>query len=79
VLDPFAGVGSAVLAALKHNRRGMACEKEHSYCEKTKKRIGELYAGTLRYRQLGKPIFKPTGREKVSQIPIEWLKSKERS
>ncbi len=79
VLDPFAGVGSAVLAALKHDRRGMACEKEHRYCEETKKRIGQLYAGTLRYRKLGKPVFQPTGREKVSQIPIEWLEPKERS
>jgi adenine-specific DNA-methyltransferase len=79
VLDPFAGVGSAVIAALMHKRRGMACEKEHRYCEETKKRIGQLYDGTLRYRPLGKPIYKPTGREKVSQIPLEWLDEKEKS
>lgn len=79
VLDPFAGVGSAVLAALKQGRRGMACEKEHRYCQETIKRVGQLYAGTLRYRKLGKPVFQPTGREKVSQIPIEWIEEKERS
>lgn len=77
VLDPFAGVGSAVLAALKNKRRGMACEKEHRYCEETKKRVGQLYDGTLRYRKLGKPVFQPTGREKVSQIPLEWRNQKE--
>lgn len=77
VLDPFAGVGSAVLAALKNKRRGMACEKEHRYCEETKKRVGQLYDGTLRYRKLGKPVFQPTGREKVSQIPLEWRNHKE--
>ena len=79
VLDPFAGVGSAVLAALKQGRRGMACDKERRYCQETKERIGQLYAGTLPYRLLGKPVHQPTGREKVSQIPMEWLETKERS
>jgi len=77
VLDPFAGVGSAIIAALKQKRRGMACEKEHKYCEEIKKRINEFFAGKLRYRQLGKPVYQPTGREKVSQIPIEWREPKE--
>ena len=79
VLDPFAGVGSAILAALMNNRRGMACEKEYRYCEETKKRISQLYDGTLRYRPLGKPVYQPTGREKVSQIPLEWREPKEQS
>ena len=78
VLDPFAGVGSAVIAGLKHKRRAMSCEKEHRYCEEVKKRIGQLYDGTLRYRSLGRPVFQPTGREKVSQIPLEWRDKKEK-
>jgi adenine-specific DNA-methyltransferase len=57
----------------------MACDKEHRYCEETKKRLAQLFAGTLRHRPLGKPVHQPTGREKVSQIPIEWLDQKERS
>ena len=77
VLDPFAGVGSAIIAAIKQKRRGMACEKEHKYCQEINKRISEFYAGKLRYRQLGKPVYQPTGREKVSQIPIEWREPKE--
>ena len=72
VLDPFSGVGSALLAALKNKRRAMGCEKEEEYVEIAKRRIADLYSGTLRYRQLGKPIHQPTGREKVAQIPIEW-------
>ncbi|MCX6564224.1 MAG: site-specific DNA-methyltransferase [Candidatus Aminicenantes bacterium] len=78
VLDPFAGVGSAVLAALMRNRRGMACEKEHRYCKEIKRRINQLFSGTLRYRPLGKAIHKPTGREKVAQVPLEWLEPKSR-
>lgn len=72
VLDPFSGVGSALLAALKNKRRAFGCEKEEEYISIAKQRIADLYSGALRYRQLGKPVHQPTGREKVAQIPMEW-------
>ena len=72
VLDPFSGVGSALLAALKNKRRAFGCEKEEEYIEIAKQRINDLYSGALPYRQLGKPVHQPTGREKVAQIPLEW-------
>lgn len=62
VLDPFSGVGSALLAALKNNRRAIGCEKEACYLEIAKQRIADLGAGTLGYRPLGKPVLEPTGR-----------------
>lgn len=74
VLDPFSGVGSAILAALRHNRKGMGCEKEETYIEVAKQRIVDFRNGTLPYRPLGKPVHQPTGREKVSQVPKEWLR-----
>ena len=73
VLDPFSGVASTLLAALMHGRRGMGCEKEAEYVQIGRERIQNLYAGTLRYRPLGKPVFQPTGKEKVAQVPQEWL------
>jgi DNA modification methylase len=73
VMDPFSGVGSALLAAMRHNRRGLGCEKEAKYVQVAKDRIADFYAGSLRYRPLGKPVYQPTGREKVSQMPEEWL------
>lgn len=76
VLDPFAGVGSALIGALIHNRRAMGCEKEPAYIETAKKRIQDYYAGILRIRPLGRPVHKPTGREKVCQIPKEWDREK---
>jgi len=76
VLDPFSGVASALLAALMNGRRGMGCEKEAEYIQIGQERIQDLYAGRLRYRPLGKPVFQPTGREKVAQVPIEWLAGK---
>lgn len=73
VLDPFSGVGSALLAALRHNRKGIGCEREESYIEVAKQRVADFRNGTLPYRPLGKPVHQPTGREKVSQVPKEWL------
>lgn len=72
VFDPFSGVGSSLLGALRNNRKAIGCEKENEYVEIAKQRISDLYSGTLRYRQLGKPVYQPTGREKVAQVPIEW-------
>jgi adenine-specific DNA-methyltransferase len=73
VLDPFSGVGSALLAALKNKRRAFGCEKEDEYVRIARGRIADLASGKLRYRQLGKPVHQPTGREKVAQVPLEWL------
>lgn len=73
VLDPFSGVGSSMLAAVKHNRRAMGCEREQAYIEEAKHRMELLLSGQLPYRPLGKPVYQPTGKEKVSQIPREWL------
>jgi adenine-specific DNA-methyltransferase len=73
ILDPFSGVGSALLAALRHGRKGMGCEKDATYIEAARQRIADFRNGTLPYRPLGKPVHQPTGREKVSQVPKEWL------
>lgn len=72
VLDPFAGVGTAVLAAAMSNRRGVGAEWTPEYAQLSRERFDAFSNGTLKYRMLGKEIHKPTGREKVSQVPSEW-------
>lgn len=72
VLDPYSGVGSSMLAALKNGRKAIGCEKESAFMDLARERIRQLENGTLPYRRLGKPIHKPSGKEKVSQRPIEW-------
>ena len=72
VLDPFAGVGSTVIGAIKNNRHGMGIEKEKEYCKIANKRIEDLKEGRLKIRPINKPIHKPTGKDKVAQIPKEW-------
>jgi DNA modification methylase len=77
VFDPYAGVGSALIAAIKNNRRVMGSEKEPEYVALARERLINYYNGTLKFRPLGRPVHTPSGREKVSQIPDEW-KSDER-
>jgi len=72
VLDPYCGVGSALIAALMHNRKAAGVDKEQEYITTAKQRIEDYYTGQLKIRPLGKPVFEPTGKEKVSQIPAEW-------
>ncbi len=72
VFDPYAGVGSALIAAIKRNRKALGSEREAEYVAIAKERIQAYFDGTLRIRPLGKPVYKPTGREKVAQIPPEW-------
>lgn len=76
VLDPYAGVASALIAALKNNRKAMGVDKELAYIDIGKQRILDFYRGTLNMRPIGKEVHKPTGKEKVSQIPEEWNESK---
>jgi len=75
VFDPYAGVGSSLIAAVMHNRRAMGSEKEAKYVEIARERLHSYFNGMLRYRPLGKPVYRPTGREKVAQVPGEWSNS----
>ena len=72
VYDPFAGVGSALIAALKNHRRAYGSELERKYVEIGLDRIARLENDTLKTRPIWQEIYKPTGKEKVSQIPDEW-------
>lgn len=72
VLDPYCGVGSTLLGALMHDRRAIGVEREEEYVSITKERIYQLYNGVLKTRPLGRPVHKPSGQEKVSQVPLEW-------
>ncbi|MDB9314849.1 site-specific DNA-methyltransferase [Spirulina sp. CS-785/01] len=79
VFDPYAGVGSSLIAALKHQRKAIGSEKQAEYSNVAVERIQSYWNGTLKIRPLGKPIHTPTGREKVSQKPQEWQKSQDNS
>ena len=59
VLDPYMGVGSSVVAALMHGRAAYGCDIVPEYVDIARERVQQLYAGTLRTRPMGKPIYDP--------------------
>ena len=75
VLDPFMGAGSTSIAAIMHGRNAIGFELSDDYIEIAKKRLADLQNGSIRIRELGKPVHQPTGKEKVSQIPLSWLQT----
>ena len=60
VLDPYMGVGSSLIAAVKHGRVGYGCDIEPDYVDLAHERLAGLAAGTLRTRPMGKPIYDPS-------------------
>ncbi len=72
VYDPFAGVGSTLLGALKNNRRAYGTELEEAYIEIGEQRIERLRNDELKTRPIYQEVYKPTGKESVAKIPEEW-------
>jgi adenine-specific DNA-methyltransferase len=60
VLDPYMGVGSAVIAAVKNGRRGLGCDAIKEYVDVAWERLHELRAGVLRTRPIDRPVYDPT-------------------
>ncbi len=75
VLDPFAGVGSTLLACLKNNRHSIGVEKEVTYVKMAQSRIDKMRLGTLKTRPVTKPIHQPSANDKVARLPEEWNSS----
>jgi len=73
VLDPFSGVGSTIIGAIKNDRNAIGIEKEEDYCKIARQRIKEFNEGVLKFRPINKPIHKPNLKDKVAQFPKEWL------
>jgi hypothetical protein len=68
VLDPFVGVGTTIIAAIRHGRRGAGAEIVPKYVALARTRIQQQLAGTLRTRPMDRPIYDPT--ENPSSIAI---------
>ncbi|HZT86489.1 MAG TPA: site-specific DNA-methyltransferase [Stellaceae bacterium] len=60
ILDPYMGVGSAVIAAVKHGRLGYGCDIVPEYVEIAFRRLRELQAGTLKTRPMARPVYDPS-------------------
>jgi adenine-specific DNA-methyltransferase len=59
VFDPYMGVGSSVVAAIKNDRIGYGCDVEKEYVDVAWWRVKALRNGTLQTRPMNKPIYDP--------------------
>lgn len=61
VLDPYMGVGTTAVAALRHRRRSAGAEIVAEYVEIARQRIKLAAAGLLRTRPMNRPVYEPPG------------------
>lgn len=63
VLDPYLGVGSSAIAAIKNGRHAYGCDIVSDYIDTANERIEALRNGELRTRPMNKPIYEPPIKE----------------
>ncbi len=59
VLDPYGGVGSAVLAAVLNGRRGAMAEIMPEYLALAAERLDLAERGELRAQPMSRPVYEP--------------------
>ncbi|MCL4490757.1 MAG: site-specific DNA-methyltransferase, partial [Nitrospirae bacterium] len=59
VFDPFLGTGTSIIAAIRHDRRGVGADVMPQYVRLAKQRIEQEIAGTLRTRPMNQPVYDP--------------------
>ncbi len=72
VYDPFAGVGSSLIAALKNGRCAYGTELFPKYVAIGLERIKKLSNDTLITRPIYQKIYTPKATDKIAQRPKEW-------
>ena len=72
VLDPFAGVGSTMIAAVRHGRPSMGMELCQQYVDEGRRRVQKFLDGDLRVRPLGQRIMERGKGSASHQLPKEW-------
>ncbi len=65
VLDPYLGVGSSAIAALKNGRNAYGCDITSEYIDIALERVSQLKAGTLRTRPMNKAVYEPPVKENL--------------
>ncbi len=65
VIDPYLGVGTTVIAALKNNRKAQGSDTVAKYISISKQRIKLLKNNNLPYRKMNTPIQMVKGKSKL--------------
>ncbi len=59
VLDPYMGVGTTVIGAALHGRKGLGCDIIPEYVAIARQRLQALREGRLKTRPMNRPIYDP--------------------
>jgi len=70
IVDPFMGVGTTAVAALRNGRRAAGAEIMQRYYEIAIRRLRLQVQGELETRPMNREVFRPSGREKVATNPF---------
>lgn len=60
VFDPYMGVGTTVIAAVKNGREGYGCDVVQDYVDVAAARLRQLKAGRLQTRPMNRPVYDPS-------------------
>lgn len=78
VFDPFLGVGTTIIAAIRHGRKGAGAEILPDYVKIVHDRIRQELQGTLKTRPMHRPVYDPVkAGNRLSVAP--WTSQKETS
>ena len=71
VLDPYMGVGSALVAAVLNDRRAAGADTSIEYVRIAHERISRALDGTLRIRPRSRPVYQPPLDSSLTRRPWE--------
>lgn len=69
VVDPYMGVGSALIAAIRHGRRAVGSDTDADYVTVARKRLQKAAEGTLGVRPLGRAVYEPPESSPLTRRP----------
>ena len=76
VLVPFLGTGTSIIAAIRHNRKGIGAELVQQYVDIAYDRINQAVNGFLRTRPMDRPVFDPEEAGRSLKSP-SWERNRE--
>lgn len=73
VFDPFTGSGSAGVAAILNGARFVGAELSAEYCKIAEARLNQAEAGSVPFRPVDRPVWKPKQTDAVARRPEHFV------
>ena len=76
VVDPFIGVGTTAIAAVRRGRRAAGADVSSEYIRIAKQRICLAARGELPIRELGTPVYEPPSNSAITKSPFSQTRTR---